>query len=477
MNDTSGKIGFGALTAIVFGMMVGAGIYNLPQNMAVSAGPVAVIISWVITAVGMLLLVGTFKILSDHRPDLNAGIYQYAHRSFGHFAGFNVAWGYWLATSFANIAYAVMLNDSFGAFIPPLLQHSWPTLLFGTILIWGMYFIVAAGIQAASLLNNILSVLKVLCLLLVVTLFIIGIRADIFSFNWADLHVDGTGLGTQVKSTMMVTLWCFIGIEGAVMLASRAKRPSDVGKATVTGFIISWSLYIMVSVLCFGAMSRAQLAGLNNPSVAYALRYIFGDWAYWCVIISVIIALLGGWVAWTLVCAQLPHEAAKCNVFPKIFLRVNKHGIPTWGLLLSSIVMQGFMMLVLLSNDAYLMTLNITGVMFLPAYLTSGIYLWRESVTCRDLHPKSAGQRRRYMAVGIGCTLYCIWLLYAGGLDLLVFTVWFYLAGAGMYLKARSQQKSSERVPYTRSDLLTLIVLLAAAALSIVLICTGHTPF
>ena len=129
------RLGLGTLTAIVFGMMVGSGLYNIPQNLAVGAGPVGVGIAWLVTAVGMLLLVATFKILADRQPELDAGIYQYAQKGFGDFTGFNIAWGYWLCTAFANVAYAVMLNDSFGAFIPSLLEHGWQTLLFGTILI------------------------------------------------------------------------------------------------------------------------------------------------------------------------------------------------------------------------------------------------------------------------------------------------------------------------------------------------------
>ena len=36
---------------------------------------------------------------------------------------------------------------------------------------------------------------------------------------------------SQVKSTMLVTVWVFIGIEGAVVFSSRAKRKKDVGTA------------------------------------------------------------------------------------------------------------------------------------------------------------------------------------------------------------------------------------------------------
>lgn len=270
----SRKLGFGTLVAIVFGMMVGSGLYNIPQNLASGAGPGAVALSWVITAAGMLLLVATFKILSDRRPDLDAGIYQYAQVGFGNFAGFNIAWGYWLCTAFANVAYAVMLNDSFGAFFPALLGHGWQTLIFGSVLIWAMYFLVAGGIKTARLLNNLLAVIKVAAILLIAVLLVINVKAGVFTGNFMEESLGEESLWTQVKNTMMVTLWCFIGIEGAVMMSARAKRHSDVGKAGVTGFFIAWLLYVLVSMLCFGVMNRAKLAGLDDPSVAYVLRDI-----------------------------------------------------------------------------------------------------------------------------------------------------------------------------------------------------------
>ena len=63
---TSNKLGFWGLTALVFGLMVGVGIFNLPQNMAAVASPGAVFVSWLSTAAGILPLVIAFKWLSTH---------------------------------------------------------------------------------------------------------------------------------------------------------------------------------------------------------------------------------------------------------------------------------------------------------------------------------------------------------------------------------------------------------------------------
>lgn len=468
-NSNNRKLGFWSLTAIVFGMMVGSGLYNIPQNLAAGAGALATAVAWIITAAGMLLLVATFKILADRRPDLNAGIYQYAQEGFGNYTGFNIAWGYWLCVAFANIAYAIMLNDSFGAFFPALLSHGIPTLIFGTVLIWCMFFLVAGGIKTARLINNVMAFVKVAAIILVVVLLVLNFKYSVFTADLFSGALDSGGLIGQIKSTMLVTLWCFIGIEGAVMMSARAKRPSDVGKASVAGFFIAWLLYVLVSLLCYGVMNRARLAGLHDPSVAYVLQEICGHWAYMFVILAIIISLLGGWLAWTLVCAQVPYEAATVGIFPKSFLRLNAHGMPAFGLLVSSVAMEVFLLLVLFADDVYLMALNVASIMVLPAYLMSGVFLVKLSY---DSHEK-LGQtvRMKMRVIGILCTLYCLWLIYAGGLDMFAFSSFFYVAGVGFYFKVRREREKRGPLRPSPSDAVTILLLALGVASSIWIIC------
>ncbi len=215
---TSGKLGFWGLTALVFGLMVGVGIYNLPQNMAAVASPGAVFWAWLITACGILPLVIAFNWLSNRYPQYNAGIYQYAQAEFGNYAGFNIAWGYWLCTAFSNVAYGVMLNDSCGAFFPALLNHGWETVAFGSVLIWLMYFIVARGIRTAKTVNSLLALVKVVMLIFIIGVFAISFKAQLFTADiWGNIW-STEGVAEQIKKTMMVTLFCFFGVEGAVMM-------------------------------------------------------------------------------------------------------------------------------------------------------------------------------------------------------------------------------------------------------------------
>lgn len=423
---TTGKLGFWGLTALVFGLMVGVGIYTLPQNMSASASPLAVMLSWLITGAGILPLVISFNYLSNKFPQYNAGLYQYAQAGFGNFTGFNIAWGYWLCTAFSNVAFGVMLNDSFGAFYPPLLNHGWPTVAFCSSLIWLMFWIVSRGINLAKAINSALALIKVVMLVFIVTVFIIYFRIDQFE---ADTSFHGqTDLLEQIRNTMLITLFCFFGVEGAVMMSARAIKSSDVGKAGFAGFFIALLLYMAVSMLCFGLMSRGQLAGLPNPSIAYILKDIIGDWAYWFVISAVIISLLGGWVAWTLIVAQVPYEASVVGIMPRCFSRLNKHGMPTFGLKASSITMNLFLLMVVMADDVYLAALRITGLMIIPCYFYTGLFLLKR------------GQGIRIKTIASIATLFCIWMAYAGGLMDMVMTSVFYLAGIMFFVKAQKEK-------------------------------------
>lgn len=453
---SNGKLGFWGLTALVFGLMVGVGIYNLPQNMASAASPVGVFLAWVVTAMGIFPLVMSFKWLSDHYPQYNAGIYQYAQAEFGNYAGFNIAWGYWLCTAFSNVAYGVMLNDSCGAFFPELLNHGWETVAFGSALIWTMYYIVARGIKTAKTVNTLLAAVKVVMLIFIITVFVIFFQAELFRADIWGALMDVGNIGEQIKNSMMVTLFCFFGVEGAVMMSARARRSSDVGKAGIAGFAISLVLYMSVSLLCFGLLGQAQLAGLEDPSIAYIMRDTCGEWAYWFVICAVIVSLIGGWVAWTLVVAQVPYEAAVVGILPKVFRSLNRRGMPAFGLFASSIAMEMFLLLVIMADNVYLAALHITGLMIIPGYLFTGLFLL-----------KKAGSLR-VRVVAVVTSVFCLWMAYAGGLVEMLMTSVFYFCGTGFYIKARKEH-SAEATVFTQREKYGLYALGAMSLATVVL--------
>lgn len=437
---TTGKLGFWGLSALVFGLMVGVGIYNLPQNMAAEASPAAIFLAWLITGAGILPLVYSFSYLSNKYPQYTAGLYQYAQAGFGNYCGFNIAWGYWLCSAFSNVAYGVMLNDSAGAFFPSLLSHGWETVVFCSAFIWVMYWIVSRGVKTAKIINTLLAGIKIVMLIFIIVTFVLFFRYKLFDLSLMASASSLGGIGNQIRNTMMITLFCFFGVEGANMMSARAKKPSDVGRAGLTGFIISILLYMAVSLLCFGLMERAELAGLQDPSIAYIMRAVCGEWAYWFVISAVIVSLLGGWVAWTLVVSQVPYEASLVGILPKVFSRLNKHHMPAFGLMASSVAMEIFLLMVVMADDVYLAALQITSLMIIPCYFFTGLFILKETTD----------RKARYTA--LAASLFCLWMAYAGGVNYLIMTSGFYLIGIFFYIKVRKENSGDRKLSLGKAD-------------------------
>ena len=481
---TGNKKGLGllGLIAIVFGSMVGGGIFNIAQNMASAAGLGAVIIAWLITGFGMVFLVLTFKILSDHCPELDQGIYEYAQAGFGNYVGFNIAWGYWLCVALGNVAFAVMLNDSFGAFFPVLLKHSWPTLIFCISLVWMMFAIVIHGVMTASFINTIMTILKFSAIIIIISLLLIYMKSEMFTLDfWGENYTKGLkplgSIGNQIMGTMLVTMFCFVGVEGAVMLSSYAKNHKDVGRASVIGFYLALIIYAMISILCFGVRTQAELADMHDPSVAYVLKEVCGEWAYYFVICTVIISLLSAFIAWTLLCAQTPYGAASVHMLPCMFLKKNKHDVPVNGLALATVFMSLFIILVCTAPNVYMAALNLTTIMALPAYLFSGAYLWKISRKTGLIKGNlSKKELLRYRITGIFCTIYCLWCLFAGGPLIFLASSILYVIGFYFYYithKENVEINGSSRKLFTKKEMIIFILLVCAAIVSVVLIALG----
>lgn len=443
------KLGVIGLAAIVISSMIGGGIYSLPQNMASGAGLFAVILAWVVTGFGMYFIANTFRILAAVKPNLTAGIYMYSREGFGPYAGFTIAWGYWLCQIFGNVGYAVITMDALNYFFPGTFTggNNFYSIIGGSVLIWGFCLIVLAGVKQASIINLIGTIGKLIPIFIFIIIAFFCMHLDKFSFDfWGTATIDGEknlgSLSTQIKSTMLVTLWAFIGIEGAVVMSNRAKSQSAVGKATLLGFFGCLVIYVLLSVLPYGFMTQEQLASISNPSTAGVLEAMTGSvWGAWLMNTGLLIAVLASWLSWTMITAELPAAAAKDGTFPKQFAIENKNGSPSVSLVVTSIIMQLAMLLVYFSNNAWNFMLDITGVMVLPAYFASTLYLWKISKDNSIFKSQKIAPALGYIS-GIVGSLYAIWLIYAAGLNFLLLEFIFLAAGIPIFIWARRQQNA-----------------------------------
>lgn len=466
--DKDKKLTLLPLIAMVIGSMIGGGAFSLPADMAGGAGAGAIIIGWCITGVGIIALALVYQILSNRKPDLNGGIYSYAKEGFGDYMGFTSAWGYWISAWLGNVSYAVMLFGAIGYFIPVFGQgNNLISIIFASIVIWVIHTLILKGVKQAAFVNVVTTIGKLVPIFLFIIVMIIFFNAKTLSFQfWGT--ADLGSVMSQVKSTMMVTLWVFIGIEGAVVISGRAEKKSDVGKATVIGLIGTLVIYVLISILSLGVMNREGLTQLNTPSMAYVLEYAVGKWGAVIINLGLIVSLSGALLGWTILAEELPYVAAKDGVFPKLFAKENKNGTPSNSLWVTNILVEITLILTLFSNSTYQTLYTMATSAILIPYLFSGLYELKLSVTGETYDVNPAGRTKDLILSAIA-SVYAVWLIYAAGIEYMLMVTILYAVGIFVFMRAKKEKNEPAFKSYEKIIAVIIAVLGIIAAVMMVM--------
>ena len=326
------KIGLLSLTALVFSSMVGSGVFSLPQNMASVSNGQALLIAWLITGIGILFLAFALLYLTRQRPDLDGGIYNYAREGFGELIGFCSAWGYWLCTNIGIVGNVVIAFSGVGMFTdrPDHVYfgegNTIYALIGSSIFVWMVHWLVSRGIKEASLVNLIATIAKIVPIVIFIVFTFFAFKLDLFKLNYFDFSLQ-MPVWEQVRNLMLITLWVFTGIEGAVVLSSRARNRNDIGRATVLGVLLALSFYVLVTVLSYGVTSRIEIANMHNPSMATILEQLIGLPGTIIITLGLIISVSSSYLSWTLFAIEILFLAAKNKAFSKVFLKTNQNNI------------------------------------------------------------------------------------------------------------------------------------------------------
>ena len=428
-----------ALTAMVVGGMVGAGIFSLPRTFANATGPLGAVIAWLIAGTGMYMLARVFQALAERKPDLDAGVFAYAKAGFGDYPGHLSAFGYWIGSCIGNVSYWVLIKSTLGAFFPIFGDgNTVVAILVASVGIWLFHFLILRGVQQAAAINKIVTIAKVIPIVLFIVILFFAFKLDLFSANLygGDLK---EGLFEQVRATMLVTVFVFIGIEGASVYSRYAKERKDVGWATIVGFIGVTGLMVLVTLLPYAVLQRAEIAGMRQPSMAGVLESVVGPWGSVFVSVGLLVSVLGAYLAWALICAEVMFAAGKSKDMPQAFARTNANGVPHVAMWWTSIIIQIIVISTYWSRDAFSLMLNLTSATTLiPYFLVAayGLMIARRGETY-EVRPQ---ERQRDLIIAGIAVLYTIFMLWAGGLKYILLAAILFAPGTILYYIARREQ-------------------------------------
>lgn len=474
-NDIDKSLGLFGLIGMVVGITLATGVWSIAGDFpAKGAYPGAVIIGWIICGIGMFGLMNCFVGLSYVKPELTGGIFTFAQAGFGDYIGFNSAWGYWLCSALSQVSVVALLQSTLSQYFPIFGNGSnLFSIVFGSLVLWFFTWLTARGVQEAAALNLLVTIVKSIPLIMVVILPII-----LAKFHWsyfiANFWGDGTNsLLAQIKGTSTITLWVFAGIEAAVVVSGRAKKMSDVGRATSIGFAGILALYVLITTLSMGVLPHDQLAKLPNPSIGGVMTELIGPIGGTIVGIAVIISTLGALLAVTIVTAECANNAAKHGSFCNIFKKENKHGAPINSLIISMLVIQVFLIIMYFNASTYQIFYTITANMVMVPYLLSAVYYLMVVVKGEGFEhyaPTKVKLQFQLVFAIIG-VVYSIWLLYASGLTGLLITSLLYAPGTIVYVIGKHEQGKKGFTHWY--DLAVLVLILVAGVASLFMILTG----
>ena len=76
---------------------------------------------------------------------------------------------------------------------------------------------------------------------------------------------------------------------------------------------------VLVTLLPYAVLQRADIAGMRQPSMATVLEAVVGHWGAVFVSVGLLVSVLGAYLAWSLICAEVLFAAAKTKDMPKVF--------------------------------------------------------------------------------------------------------------------------------------------------------------
>ncbi|GAA3612062.1 arginine-ornithine antiporter [Secundilactobacillus similis] len=463
------KINGLSLTALVITTAIGSGIFALSSDLATAASPGAAILSWLIVGFGILMLAACFNNLLNKRSDLE-GIFSYGRAGFGPFVGFISGWGYWMSAWLGNVAFSTVCMSALGYFFPVLHNTNSPfTVAVASLFAWSLTFLVNRGVESAAMVNAIITICKLIPIFTFIIVAAIVFDGHIFTAQfWGNMTgpMSASVVGHQIKNSLMVMMWVFVGIEGATVLSSRAKSRRTAGTATIVGVSCLLVIYILASILPYGYMTRTQLAGLKQPAMVYIFEQMVGPWGGAFISIGLFISVVGAWLSWTMLPAETMSLMAKQGLLPKRFAKTNRHGAPTLALMTTACMVQGFMIMLIFAERAYEFAYSLCTASIVVCYIIVAAYQIKYSWQ----HRHERGNRLQLL-IGLAALTFQLVGISLAGLQYLFICLIVYVPGIILYMMTRKRDVGRF---LTKLEWSATILICSGAVLTVTLLLMGR---
>ena len=428
---TARALGLWSATALVVGNMIGSGVFLLPATMAPYGA--ASLLGWGASTIGAVLLALAFADLGRRYP-ISGGPYTFARLAFGDFAGFVMAWSYWISTWCAVAAIAVAFAGSMRSIAPEMLGTPGRAAGCALGVLWLCTACNLAGVRSAGIAQLVTTILKLLPLVSIVAFGAGALHSDSFgAFNRSGENLSGVTL-----TTAALALWALLGFECATIPAEHVDDAErTIPRATMIGVVVAALATVAACTVVLGLVPLAQLKDSPAP-FADAARQLWGDGAATAMAAAMAVSCLGALNGWILIQGQIPYAAARDGLFPKPFAQVDARSTPQTGLIIGSVLAS---LLVAANFNASLVSVFTASILLATAsallpYLFTAAALWKLDAQL----PRRAAWRKTVAVLGL---VYSVLALVGTGSEALLWCAGLLLAGLPVFAWMKYTRRAS----------------------------------
>jgi arginine:agmatine antiporter len=405
MSSPSKKMSLLQATMLVSGNMIGTGIFLLPVSMA-SVGGIAVF-GWLIAAAGAAALGLVFAKLGELDPQ-EGGPYAYARDFLGPYVGFQTNYIYWFANWIGNVAIALAVVGYLVEFIPRI-NSPRASVFAAAIVIWVLTFANIRGPRVVGALETWTVGLALIPILGIAFLGWFWFNPTTFMGGW---NVIGGSSMHAISRAASIALWAFMGIESASVSAGVIENPKrNIPLATLFGLAISAVVYLLSCTVIMGIIPNAQLRSSHAP-FAEAARMVVGTTGMVIIGLCAILKSLGALGGWMLLVGQSAKAAADDGMFPRIFAKINRYGVPGVGLVVVSVLMT----IVLIATMSPTIAGQFDQIINLAVILIVVPYVYASVAVVKVIYDhKGRGRTFSFFkVVALAAVGYCLWAVVGG---------------------------------------------------------------
>ncbi len=348
------------LVSLGIGAIIGAGLFTLTGNTAaVNAGP-AVVLSFVVAAVGCAFAGMCYSELASMIP-VAGSAYTYAYATMGEFIAWIIGWDLVLEYAVASAVVAMswsgyvtsFLHD-LGITIPAQLAacpFDMVTLADGSqvhgflnvpamVIIVLISLLLMLGIKESATVNDVIVVVK---LIVVLTFIIVGFHY-IKPANYVPFIPPNTGtFGEFGFSGIMraagIIFFAYIGFDTVSTAAQEAHHPQrDIPRGIIGSLIICTILYILFSFVLTGMLNYKMMRGDAAP-VARAIDLTPYPWLHVLVKLGIIGGLTSVILVMLLGQSRIFYAMSRDGLLPKLFSDIHPQWHTPWR---SNLLFMGF---------------------------------------------------------------------------------------------------------------------------------------